>query len=464
MKNRRFKVENLGPIKGGVIDVKPLTILCGPNNSGKTWLMYAIYGYLSGFPSFGSPVPQLNSWSKILRAEGTVEIDLKKYIKDSFTELTDVFSKGGVMHLDNTFGCDDSIFSKAKFSVELDQQELSDLAISKRLDSRLAIGTRKMDVLRAFKESGSPILRVTLLDAKFTGLKAHLAQILCQFLLDLDQGKNIFLIPAERNGLHLFYKELSSRRTALLHHATQSKIDIAKLIQDVVSSKSKYAKPIADYIDWLNDITGNSAIGSAVGTPWAERLREMVDGRYEVGRDGEIGFTPGVVKRNRAGMPRLGLHAASSTVKSLFGLWFYLRNQAQVGDTIMIDEPELNLHPENQRQLARLIVGVVKSGVRVMVSTHSDYFVREIGNQIVYGALAESQRLSVAMQVGYDDADGLAIEQVGAFMFNDGHISDVLADIKEGLIIETFDQTILRMNEASDSLFVAANGDNHECR
>ena len=30
-----------------------------------------------------------------------------------------------------------------------------------------------------------------------------------------------FLMPAERNGLHLFYRELSTRRTALLHHASR---------------------------------------------------------------------------------------------------------------------------------------------------------------------------------------------------------------------------------------------------
>ena len=65
--------------------------------------------------------------------------------------------------------------------------------------------------------------------------------------------KKIFLMPAERNGLHLFFRELSTRRTALLHHASRDNIDIAELLRDVV--RSRYAIPIASYIDWLNNLT-----------------------------------------------------------------------------------------------------------------------------------------------------------------------------------------------------------------
>jgi predicted ATPase len=38
----RFHLENLGCITSGDFEVKPLTLLCGPNNTGKTWAMYAL--------------------------------------------------------------------------------------------------------------------------------------------------------------------------------------------------------------------------------------------------------------------------------------------------------------------------------------------------------------------------------------------------------------------------------------
>ena len=79
----------------------------------------------------------------------------------------------------------------------------------------------------------------------------------------------------------------------------------------------------------------------------------------------------------------MGLHSASSTVKSLFGLWFYLENQAKKGDVLMIDEPELNIHPENQRKIARVLAMLVNAGLNVVVSTHSDYIVRELNSLIM---------------------------------------------------------------------------------
>lgn len=38
------EVENLGPIKKGEVELKPLTVFIGPNNTGKTYLAYLISG------------------------------------------------------------------------------------------------------------------------------------------------------------------------------------------------------------------------------------------------------------------------------------------------------------------------------------------------------------------------------------------------------------------------------------
>ena len=38
-----FSVKNLGRIDEGTFTHKPLTVFCGPNNSGKTWTMYSLY-------------------------------------------------------------------------------------------------------------------------------------------------------------------------------------------------------------------------------------------------------------------------------------------------------------------------------------------------------------------------------------------------------------------------------------
>ena len=39
--------KNLGPIKNAEIELNDLTIIAGKNNSGKTYISYAIYGFLN---------------------------------------------------------------------------------------------------------------------------------------------------------------------------------------------------------------------------------------------------------------------------------------------------------------------------------------------------------------------------------------------------------------------------------
>ena len=40
----KLTLHNLGRIKFGEIDIRPLTVLVGPNNTNKTWCAYTLYG------------------------------------------------------------------------------------------------------------------------------------------------------------------------------------------------------------------------------------------------------------------------------------------------------------------------------------------------------------------------------------------------------------------------------------
>ncbi len=61
----------------------------------------------------------------------------------------------------------------------------------------------------------------------------------------------------------------------------------------------------------------------------------------------------------------------SSSVRSMFDIGFYLRHAAERGDLLIVDEPELNLHPENQRRVARLFATLANLGIRVFIATYS---------------------------------------------------------------------------------------------
>ena len=42
----KFGIKNLGPIKAASIELGDLTIICGKNNTGKTYLTYALSNFL----------------------------------------------------------------------------------------------------------------------------------------------------------------------------------------------------------------------------------------------------------------------------------------------------------------------------------------------------------------------------------------------------------------------------------
>jgi predicted ATPase len=48
----KIKFWNLGSIKEAELDLRPLTVIIGPNNSNKTYIAYSIYGLWKNSSSF----------------------------------------------------------------------------------------------------------------------------------------------------------------------------------------------------------------------------------------------------------------------------------------------------------------------------------------------------------------------------------------------------------------------------
>ena len=380
MTNLKFQVENLGVIKAGEFIQKPLTIFCGPNNSGKTWVMYSLYHCHAYMARLAYE-----------RQKEKAEKQEEKALKQSLAG----FNKQLSATLADVFNTSPELLAHARFRLAgFDENHFHDL------------------------------------------------------LNDSENTKFPFLMPAERNGLHLFYRELSTRRAALLHHASKENIDLGELLKDVI--RSRYALPIAHYIDWLNQLP---EIQRGAAGPFHQQAlqlqKQLANGTYKVERrSGVIRFKPYQRKRGGAATQITGLHMTSSTVKSLFGLWFYLENQAQSGDLLMIDEPELNIHPENQRHIARLLARLVNAGLRVVISTHSDYIVREFNSLL---KLSQDNG-ELRDRHDYSEDEVLNIEQVSACLFDNQKITPFEISPEDGIFATTFDTVIEDLNRVNDDI------------
>ena len=116
----------------------------------------------------------------------------------------------------------------------------------------------------------------------------------------------------------------------------------------------------------------------------------------------------------------------------------------------MIDEPELNIHPANQRQMARLLARLVNAGMSVIISTHSDYIVREFNSLIM---LHQVTGKALQRKYRYQDDEVIDPELVGAYLF-DGHSIRAFSMTREdGIHATTFDEVITQMNTVNNDIF-----------
>ncbi|MYB71570.1 MAG: AAA family ATPase [Gemmatimonadetes bacterium] len=108
----------------------------------------------------------------------------------------------------------------------------------------------------------------------------------------------------------------------------------------------------------------------------------------------------------------LPLMNASSMVSELAPVVLYLRHVVQPGDLLIIEEPESHLHPAMQVEFIRQLAAAVQSGVRILITTHSEWVLEELANLVRLSELPEERR------DGIDDEDiVLSPDQVGAWFF-----------------------------------------------
>ena len=161
---------------------------------------------------------------------------------------------------------------------------------------------------------------------------------------------------------------------------------------------------------------------------------------------------------------------SSSAVRSLLDIGFYLRHVASPGDLLMVDEPELNLHPENQRRVARLFARLVNIGIKVFITTHSDYIIKELNTLIMLNQGGERLK-TIAEQELYEEVELLAPEKVRVYIAQEALIkldgakrrtrcqTLVQADIdsKLGIEAKSFDKTIEDMNRIQEEIVWGGN-------
>jgi len=171
---------------------------------------------------------------------------------------------------------------------------------------------------------------------------------------------------------------------------------------------------------------------------------DILQGTYKVVNQ-EVFF---VTKKNKKQIP---MHFSSSAIKSLIELFFYIQHSAKKGDLLIIDEPELNLHPDNHMKIARLLAHLLNKGINIFITTHSDYLIKEINNLIrLNHKITDKEK--ILKKYKYKEHDILDFKKISAYINDFGNIKQVpINDM--GMKIESFDNTLNGLSNAMNEIY-----------
>lgn len=460
-----FTLEKLGLIDQATIELADLTLICGENNTGKTYATWAIYGLLRSWRGL-LKIVLADQIEKIARTRGAYKFDLHEMFSGKLNDYMDKLSDHYMNILPRVFAANDDFFKDTK--VKLTFADECDVAESS-FQRTIKEGPAGKVLATLTKERGSSILEVlvaddAMVDATFGGLSDFIADAVGDIVFT-PYLPQTFIASAERTGAAIFRKDLDFARTRM--YQKLGTVDAKELRRNpfllLESMETGYAWPVQDNVDFvrqLEDIDKQTGELVKAHPELIQAFEAIVGGSYKVVKDKGLFYQPKGV-----GKPRLSMTESSSCVRAVLDIGFYLRCRAKAGDLLMIDEPELNLHPKNQRSFARLIALMVNFGVKVFITTHSDYFVKELNTLIM---LAQRTPHTKAVQKTYGYVDEELIDPAKVRLYTTCMGTDCRngkgkrakinilkkADIfpDRGIEVSTFDTTIEEMNEIQSEI------------
>ena len=391
-------VHNLGVIEEAEIDLKPLTIFVGPNNAGKTWLTYTLSGILGPY-----------GWSRYLRAYILDEVQ-QSYppLEDAIQQILDVGNakidlvqfadEYGELYFNNVanlaqqwmqefMGTDRIDFDDLKIQVSMGETKSHFLEqiLNSSSERNLSFGqARQGALLTAFKEAGKRDLYIYTL--KEGSVSEELPRrVVKEFLVGsifqtLHQVLYLatYTFPTERTAYITFPFQGIGEETLIPREQSQQEQNpkamswpvghflnmILTLFRSSLSRRRKEARnntPVRRYMELAHLLERNVLSGGLdFSTQEPDPRREIL-------------FKP--TKSVTIDIP-----ITSSMVKELSPLVLYLRYLATSGDWLIIDEPEMNLHPVAQVRLIEFLAMLVNAGLHVLMTTHSTYVIDHLTN------------------------------------------------------------------------------------
>ena len=433
----RLDVTDFGPIAKANVDLRPLTVFIGPSNTGKSYLAILIYVLhktlhhcfttprraIASSPQFDREVQE---WAR--RARSSKEMpefpqSLNNELRSRFVhprgmderllnEICRCFGLLEPVEMVRHQASTKQAHIGLSFPYGSEEPEIQyDVFLSRHSlpEGQIAIDGKRSSWLDpyaiAIQERQESVIREALFHDSSRDFSTE--EI---FFAILDPLARALLPPASRD---IYY--LPADRTGIMH---SHQVVVSTLVQNATTAGLRPSQTIpmlsgvlADFLSQLIDISGRRFRPRRVsGRPETRLERNILKGTVRLDRAG-TGY-PVFAYRPDDWQDDLPLMRASSMVSELAPVVLYLCYLVQPGDVLIIEEPESHLHPAMQAVFAQELARLARSGIRVVVTTHSEWLLDQFANLVRLSTLPEDERKGLP---GADEA--LRPEQFGAWLF-----------------------------------------------
>lgn len=441
----RISVADFGPIESGTVDLRPLTVFVGPSNTGKTYfaiLIYALHRIMEGFPrlpwlpgrrhyhlwwdlqSSEAVGLDTNVWKeellsvfeKLVTAGRTFRLsdlpDGVNSVMKASLEDPNVLGTGIETELRRCFDVE-SVFDLVRVSASHPSEDASGMKISLEVGEKNASLWRfRMGISETEISTGGEIEDMVILPEGWSSSELEIRPLFNRFrrLIKEATGKDLlrsqwylaedfieeileslsladrsnsgqietYYLPAARSGIMQSHRVIAS---SLVLRSTRAGVE-------AIPELPTFSGVMADFIRYLILHREERATGRPMGVLADALEREGLGGQIRISRPPSGGY-PEFMYRPWGTIQDIRLNRASSMVSELAPIVLFLRGRIDPGDTVIIEEPEAHLHPAAQTWMAVTLARMVRAGVRVVVTTHSDWLLKEIGNLMREGELGE---------------------------------------------------------------------------
>lgn len=445
----KIELRNFGPIYKFKFDLdKDLHVIYGENNIGKSYAIGVVYLILKNLKrvigSFGpygpfrtSNIDTIVEYIKQQRGSGKkkkdeldISVQFNDFIKDTFeqsfvrglkTSITNSYSD--LINVKNKFNnaedCEITIsFTKLNITLVLKD---NDLVIKDFLyDETIIVKYINKDEIPNRKDRNTYVFvkrNYFRVDAITEDLYSKLSRSFNLIIQDmLKHVRSLHFLPASRSGLYQGLTALPPilAKLSQVRYALNSSLEIPAL-----------PEPVSDYFLSLSNVRGNKERNKYF------RIAQTIENEI-LGAEIVIDTENSKIEYyNKLINLRLDLSETSSMISEVAPIVAYLkyiiddnydrnyvyyrynyerfRDEDSGSHLIFIEEPEAHLHPKVQVKVMEIFAEMVKSNIKVVMTTHSDYMKDKITNLLLSRTLEAKQVSSYHFVLGergsYDAGD-----------------------------------------------------------